>query len=79
MCILHIVGLLVFLQLLHRAVGTLDDGVVQHTAEGGADVGEIFLAELCLLCLFLRGQLADLRLAREVVDAFDLCLFHSLI
>ena len=79
MCILHIAGLLVFLQLLHRAVGTLDNGVVQHAAEGGTDVGKILLAELCLLGLFLRGQLADLGLAREIVDAFNLCLFHDLI
>ena len=79
MCILHIAGLFVFLQLLHRAVGTLDNGVIQHTAEGGADVGKIFLTEFCLLGLFFRGQLADFGLACEVVDAFDLCFFHGLI
>ena len=59
------------------ALGVDDIGVVQllaQIAHDGIDVGP---AELCPLLVFLRREADGLCLARKLVDALDVSLFHS--
>ena len=47
---------LVFLFILKcffRSVGTLDNGVIQHSAERSSDLCDIFVAQSLLLCKLL--------------------------
>ena len=68
---------MIFFERFSRAVGILNDGIVEHCAKGKADFVDIFLTECGLFRLFILGQRAFFGKARQLVDSVEFFFFHN--